>query len=133
MIKSNCTESNGPNTNKHKYNTTGYNYTGAAQNSNLLTISGPNFEAMAQCAQYAGSNGIVWTGVNKLGPDGYGGINEPWSLVSGEKLVLNDAIQLGDGYSDGNCAYMNSYFVISNTGFQCDAEFAFCCDPGLLS
>lgn len=97
-----------------------------------MTIAGGNFPAMQQCLQYAGNKAIVWTGVNKLGADGYGGPQEPWALVSGEPLVMNDAIQLSDGYSDGNCAYMNNMFVISNAGFQCDAEFAFCCDPGLI-
>ena len=86
---------------------------------------------MEKCEEYAGNKAIVWTGVNKLGSDGYGGINEPWTLVSGDPLVMNDAIQLLDGYSDGNCAYMNNQYIISNAGFQCDAEFAFCCDPGL--
>ena len=88
---------------------------------------------MAQCASLAQT--IVWTGLNRLGSDGYG--NAPWALHSGYAWAgddaYGDAVTLGDAYGDGNCAYMNPYLQVSNYAFQCDSEFAFCCDPGLFS
>ena len=85
---------------------------------------------MAQCTQQ--SQGITWTGLNRLGDDGYG--NGPWELVSGTPFAgadaYGEAVTLTDGYSDGNCAYMKADLMVANAGFMCDAEFAFCCDPG---
>lgn len=87
---------------------------------------------MEQCLGYAQT--VVWTGLNKLGPDGYG--NGPWSLEAGIPFAgaaaYGDAVTLGDDYADGNCAYMNPQLHVSNKGFQCNTEFPFCCDPGLF-
>jgi len=104
----------------------------ASRNSNLLTITGDNLDAMVDCAEYLSPTGLAWTGLNRLGPDGYG--TSTYEFVSGVDFPGADAygegpFALGDGYSDGNCAYISKGLQTSNMGFQCDETLPFCCDP----